>query len=448
MMIGPAMVQRGSRIAVIGSGISGMAAAYFLSRRYEVHLFEKESRIGGHTHTHLIEEPDSDFLTAVDTGFIVHNDYTYPNLVRLFDELGVKRQPSDMSFGVSCKETGFEYSSRGLKGLFAQRTNLLRPRHYLFLAELLRFNREAPKLLKDPDPSLTLGDYLERNRFSRDFIDLYLYPMASAVWSTSLERIRDFPALALIKFFANHGFLGIDTQFDWKTVKGGSSMYVAPLTALFRERIHTSAKIACVRRSARGVQLCLENQPPKLFDHVVFATHAPQALALLDQPTADERRILASFQTSRSRVWLHNDAGIMPRNKAAWASWNYHLSPKANPNGNPVVTVTYHMNRLQSLSTARQYFVTLNALSGIDERTILRELEYSHPLYTVDAIQAQAEWDTISGRNRTHFCGAYWFYGFHEDGLKSALRVAKALGVNWDQERVSHAANALVAAAR
>src|SRR5215475_1691073 len=349
MIVEPAIVQRGARIAVIGSGISGMAAAYFLSRRYEVYLFEKEARVGGHTHTHLIEEPEGDFLTAVDTGFIVHNDHTYPNLVRLFDELGVKRQPSDMSFGVSCKETGVEYSSRGLKGFFAQRTNLLRPRHYRFFAELLRFNREAPKVLEEPDLSLTLGDYLGRKRFSRDFIDLYLYPMASAVWSTSLERIRDFPVLTLIKFFANHGFLGIDTQFEWKTVKDGSSMYIAPLTAPYRERIHTSAKITRIIRGTRGVQLCLEDQPPRQFDHVILATHAPQALRLLDQPTDDERRILGSFQTSRNRVWLHTDSRIMPKSEEAWASWNYHLSRKLRSIDQQQATITYHMNRLQSL---------------------------------------------------------------------------------------------------
>lgn len=442
----PVMVQRGSRIAVIGSGISGMAAAYFLSRRYEVHLFEKEPRIGGHTHTQLIEEPESDFLTAVDTGFIVHNDRTYPNLVRLFDELGVKRQPSDMSFGVSSKETGFEYSSRGLKGFFAQRTNLLRLRHYRLFAELLRFNRKAATLLKEPDVALTLGDYVARNRFSKDFIELYLYPMASAVWSTSVEKIRDFPALTLIKFFANHGFLGIDTQFEWKTVKGGSGMYIAPLTAPYRERIHTSASITRAVRGARGVQLQFNDRPPRQFDHMVFATHAPQALALLDQPTADEQRILSQFLTSRSRAWLHTDTSIMPKREDAWASWNYHLFRSSGSNDNPRVTVTYHMNRLQSLNTARQYFVTLNALDGINQRTILRELEYSHPQYTVNAVQAQQEWDTISGRNRTHFCGAYWFYGFHEDGLKSALRVAQALGVNWGEKPASRPERMLAAA--
>ena len=445
MIVEPSLVQRGSRIAVIGSGISGMAAAYFLSRRYEVHLFEKEPRIGGHTHTHLIEEPGRDFLIAVDTGFIVHNDHTYPNLVRLFAELGVRRQPSDMSFGVSYRDTGFEYSSRGWKGFFAQRTNLLRPRHYRFFAELLRFNREAPKLLLEGDLNLTLSDWLERNRFSRDFNDLYLYPMASAVWSTSLERIRDFPALTLIKFFANHGFLGVDTQFEWKTLKGGSSMYIAPLTAPYRERIHTSARIRRVVRGARGVQVHFQDQSPRQFDHVVFATHAPQALALLEQPTADEARVLEKFQTSRSRVLLHTDASVMPERGDAWASWNYHLS-RAAVCGSPTATVTYHMNRLQSLNTSRQYFVTLNAPAGINERSILRELEYSHPLYTVNAVRAQREWDLISGRNRTHFCGAYWFYGFHEDGLNSALRVANALGVTWDQQWAAQPERALAAA--
>ena len=311
---------------------------------------------------------------------------------------------------------------------------------------LVRFNREAPRLLDQPDLTVTLGEYLERNRFSSEFTKFYLYPMASAVWSTSLETVRDFPALTLIKFFANHGFLGIDTQFEWKAVKGGSSMYIAPLTAPYRERIQTSARITRVVRGARGVQLCFEDQPPRQFDHVVFATHAPQALALLDKPTTDEERVLGKFQTSRSRVWLHTDANIMPKRQDAWASWNYHLSGKSGSGADPAVTVTYHMNRLQSLNTARQYFVTLNASAGINEQTILRELEYSHPLYTVNAVQAQKEWDIISGRNRTHFCGAYWFYGFHEDGLKSALRVANALGVNWDERPALHSERALAAA--
>ena len=443
-----ALASPGDRIAIIGSGISGMAAAYFLSSRYEVHLFEKEPRLGGHTHTHLIEEPGAEFLIPIDTGFIVHNDRTYPNLVRLLAELGVKCQPSDMSFGVSCKRTGFEYSSRGLKGFFAQRANLVRPRHYRFFQELLRFNREAPKLLKEPDINLTLRDYLEQNRFSADFINHYLYPMAAAVWSTSLEQMGDFPALTLITFFANHGFMGIDTQFQWKAIKGGSSVYIPPLTAPYRERIHTSTRITRIQRSPSGIELRFADRQSMKFDHVVFATHGPQVLPLLDAPTADEVRILGNFQTSRSQVWLHTDASIMPRRKDAWAAWNYHLSRKSSTSSGPVVAVTYHMNRLQSLKTRQQYFVTLNALDEINQKKVLRQMEYSHPLYTVNAVRAQEQWSEISGKNRTHFCGAYWFYGFHEDGLNSALHVARTLGVNWDQFRPVRQERAVAAAAR
>jgi len=420
----------GDRIAVIGSGISGLAAAYLLSSRYEVHLFEKEPRLGGHTHTHLIEDKQTGTLIPIDTGFIVHNDHTYPNLGRLFEHLGIERQRSDMSFGVSSKQTGFEYSSRGLRGFFAQRRNLFRPRHYGFFRELMRFNREAAELLRTNDVDLAIGEYLERNHYSSDFVDSYLYPMAAAVWSTSLRQIRDFPALTLVKFFHNHGFLGIDTQFQWKTVKGGSSAYIAPLTAPYHNRIVTSARITRVLRGAGGVEIRFEDRAPMRFDQVVFATHGPQVLPLLDEPTKTESEVLSAFETSTSEVWLHTDTRIMPRRRDAWASWNYHIGD-ASPD-QPAVAVTYHMNRLQQLKTSQQYFVTLNETTEVDPRKVLRKMEYSHPLYTVQSVRAQARWREISGKNRTHFCGAYWFYGFHEDGMNSALRVARSLAVKWD----------------
>ena len=421
------------RVAVIGSGISGMAVAYFLSRKYDVHLFEKENRLGGHTDTHLIEDPATGRTIPVDTGFIVHNDRTYPNLVRLFAELGVEAQPSDMSFGVSCRKTGFEYSSRGLSGFFAQRRNFFRPAHYLFFRELLRFNREATKLLQDPaNLNLTLGEYLEREGFSRDFTDKYLYPMSAAVWSTSLERMRDFPAFTLIRFFDNHGFLGINTHPTWKTLRGGSHTYIAPLTHPYAQNVHTRAHINSVQRDAQRVKLHFRNRSSQVFDQVVFATHGDQVLPLLDNPTQRECEILGKFRTSTSQTWLHTDTRLLPRRHEAWASWNYHVSIEGLENlASRGVAVTYDMNRLQAIDSSTRLCVTLNAVDGIDARKVLRRMEYSHPLYTLDSVRAQARWAEISGQNRTHYCGAHWFYGFHEDGLNSALRVARTLGVEW-----------------
>ena len=415
-----------SRVAVIGAGISGMAAAHFLSRKHQVFLFEKEHRLGGHTNTVMLETSQGPL--AVDTGFIVHNDRTYPNLVRLLAELGVQTQPSDMSFGVFCPETGFEYSSRGFGGLFAQRSNLFRPAHYRLFAEILRFNREAPKLLSDPRAAdVLLGEYIERAGFSEDFKNYYLYPMASAVWSMAPELVSSFPALTLVRFFDNHGMLGIHTHPKWKVIRGGSHVYIGPLTAAYRDRIFTGASIRAVSRTETGVTLRFAGLPSMEFDQVVFACHGDQVLPLLESPTEAERDVLGCFTTSRNETWLHTDSSALPRRPRARASWNYRVHEEQQA----AVTLTYHMNRLQSLETAEEYCITLNPREEINPAKVLRKMDYHHPLYTGEAIRAQQRWGEISGRNRTHFCGAYWFYGFHEDGLNSALRVARALGVDW-----------------
>jgi predicted NAD/FAD-binding protein len=412
------------RIAVIGSGISGMAAAYYLSRKHDVFLFEKESRLGGHTHTVTVESSRGPL--AVDTGFIVYNDRTYPNLVKLFSELGVETQASDMSFAVACRSTGFEYSSRGLNGFFAQRSNLLRLQQHLLLREILRFNREAPKLLSNPEAAaMTLGDAMEQGRYSSFFTERYLYPMAAAVWSMSTATIRRFPALTLLRFFANHGMLGIDTHPKWRVLRGGSSSYIPGITAPYRDRIHLGLDIHSVARDESGVTLRFTQRPGMRFEQVVFACHGDQILPLLEAPTEAERDILGRFKTSRNQVCLHTDSRWLPKRPRARASWNYNLS--AEPDAG--ATVTYHMNRLQSLNAAEDYCVTLNANGGIDSGKVLRHMVYRHPLYDSGAMQAQTRWREISGANRTHFCGAYWFYGFHEDGLNSAIRVARSLGV-------------------
>jgi predicted NAD/FAD-binding protein len=414
------------RIAVIGAGISGMSAAYFLARRHEVHLFEKDSRLGGHTHTIVVEGRNGPL--PVDTGFIVHNDRTYPNLVRLFRELGVETRPSDMSFAVLCHKSGFEYSSRGLTGFFAQPKNLLRSSHYELLAEILRFNREAPKLLMETHPvAMTLGEYLDEHRYRPVFTDRYLYPMASAVWSTSLEHIRSFPATTLIRFFNNHGMLQITRQPKWKVLKGGSHRYIGPLTAPYRARIHLDSNIRSVRRGEQGVFLTFPDQPEMKFDEVVFACHGDQVLPLLESPTDTEREIFGCFKTTRNEAWLHTDSSMLPARAQARASWNYHLSMDDTGGA----TVTYHMNRLQRLEAAEDYCVTLNPKGQLDESKVLRKITYHHPLYDHAALRAQARWGEVSGHHRTHYCGAYWLYGFHEDGLASALRVARNLGVSW-----------------
>lgn len=412
-------------IAVIGSGIAGMSAAYYLSRRHRVFLFEKEARLGGHTHTIPVDSAAG--TVPVDTGFIVHNDRTYPNLVALMRELGVETQPSDMSFAVSCRRTGFEYSSHGIRGFFAQPSNVMRPGHYRLLTEILRFNREAPKLLADPrGVNMTLADFLESGRYHPELVERYLLPMAAAVWSASVHSIRSFPAYTLVQFFDNHGMLGINTHPKWKVLRGGSASYIAPLTAPYRERICLGQEIRTVRRSGHGATLVFADGRETPFDEVVFACHGDQILPLLECPTELERDILGRFRTSRNEVCLHTDASLLPKRKSSRASWNYLL----NLEGSEGATLTYHMNRLQSLDTPENYCVTLNANGSIDPARVVRQLTYHHPLYTREAIRAQGRWKEISGANRTHFCGAYWFYGFHEDGVNSGMRVARTLGVD------------------
>jgi len=413
------------RFAVIGSGISGLAAAYYLSRKHDVFLFEREARLGGHTHTVTIESSAGPL--GIDTGFIVHNDRTYPNLVRLLADLDVSTQPSDMSFSVKSRGTGFEYSSQGLRGYFVQKSNIFKPSHYRLLLEILRFNREAPKILNRQDAqNLTLGEFIEDGKYSEHFTESYLYPMASAVWSTSMDSIRLFPALTLIRFFDNHGMLGFNTHPKWKVLRGGSNSYIGPIVAPYRERTFTGVEIASVRRGESGVTLRFTDRPAMAFDEVVFACHGDQVLPLLEVPTEIEREVLGNFKTSRNEVYLHTDASILPRRDWAKASWNYHLEPGARNS----VMLTYDMNRLQSLDVKERYCVTLNADGSIDPSKVLRKLVYRHPPYTREAIHAQARWAEISGKNRSHYCGAYWHYGFHEDGLNSARRVASALGIN------------------
>ena len=410
------------RIAVIGSGISGLTAAHYLSRRHEVYVFESDTRLGGHTHTVMVDSGLGPI--PVDTGFIVHNDTTYPNFCRLMKELGVETQPSDMSFAVTEQDGTFEYSSRGIGGFFAQKSNYLSPRHYTLLREILRFNREAPKVLTDPEAeAMALGEFLDAGGYSPVFVDRYLIPMAGAVWSMAPEVMQKFPVVTLVRFMQNHGMLGINTHPQWKVIRGGSHSYLAPLTAPFREHITKNTVITSIERSELGVTLLFRDRLAQQFDEVVFACYGDQILPLLAQPTEVERDVLGSFTTTRNEACLHTDARLLPKRAAARASWNYLLGDSGK------VTVTYHMNRLQSFKTTEDYCVTLNANGSIEPGRALRRIVYEHPLYTHAAIRAQQRWPEISGHNHAHFCGAYWFYGFHEDGVRSGMRVAEALGV-------------------
>lgn len=412
------------RVAVIGSGISGLGAAYFLSRRHEVHLFERQPRLGGHTHTHLIET--SQGPRAIDTGFIVHNGRTYPNFIRLMSEVGIEREKSDMSWGVTCARTGIEYSSLGANGFFATRRRVFAPSHWQLLADILRFNRQArAHLSQAAGETQTLGQFIADGRYSAIFQDYYLYPTVAAIWSTAPRRVLEFPAATLFRFFENHGLLAITGHPQWMVLRGGSSTYIPKLIQPLAGRVHTGVPVQSLIRQGTGVQLRMEGSEPLSFDAAVVATHGPQALAMLGDADPLEREVLSNFQTSTNEACLHTDSSVLPRRRAAWASWNYSIqADKASP-----ATLTYHMNRLQNITTAEQYCVTLNSTASIHPDKILRRLTYQHPLYTLEAVRAQSRWAEISGRRGVHFCGAYWANGFHEDGLRSGMRVAEALGV-------------------
>jgi predicted NAD/FAD-binding protein len=424
---GPApAIAPGRTVAVIGSGISGLAAAYLISRRHQVTLFERDRRLGGHTHTVVVEDEQGPL--PLDTGFLVHNDRTYPNLVRLFAELGVRTRPSDMSFSVACPTTGYEYSSRGLRGFFAQPRHIVSATQYVLLREIVRFNREAPAVLGEAGAEAwTLGEYLERHRYGHAFVTRYLVPMTSAIWSTSFEGISAFPVQTLVRFMQNHGMLSVAAHPLWRVVDGGSHTYIPRLIAPLDGRVERGVQLRGVGRDGAGVTLHFADRPAARFDHVVFACHGDQVLPLLQQPTDAERGVFREFTTTRNVTWLHRDGRLLPAAPWARASWNYRIGGDADA----APSVTYHLNRLQGLSTRHDYCVTLNPRQELADGLVIRTIEYRHPRYTVGAVRAQSRWREVSGGGRTHFCGAYWRYGFHEDGLLSAIRVAADFGVRW-----------------
>ncbi len=410
------------RIAIVGTGISGLVAAHRLHGEHEITVYEAAARLGGHTNTVRVEGEDRADLW-IDTGFIVFNDRNYPNFEALLDELGVAAQPSHMGFSVSDGRGRFEYSGTPW-GLFARPAHLVSPSFLGMLRDWRRFNREARELIGMNGTAPSLGAWLEQKGFSRHFVERLIVPQAAAVWSADPEQMWSFPASFMAEFFENHGMYSLRDRPRWRTVAGGSRSYVEAIAAPWRDRARLGAAVRRFERLPDGVRIEAEGCESERFDQVVIATHSDQALALLADPSAAERELLGAIPYQRNEAVLHTDASLMPRRRAAWSSWNFHLAAEGSARGS---TVTYWMNNLQKLRAERDYFVTLNRGGEIDPAAVLQRFEYDHPMYTREGVAAQARHAEISGVRRTHYCGAYWGWGFHEDGVVSGLRVSDAI---------------------
>ena len=411
------------RIAIVGTGISGLVAAHLLHREHEIVVFEAAPRLGGHTNTVEVESEDGPL--AIDTGFIVFNDRNYPRFEALLRELGVATQPSRMSFSVSDGRGEFEYAGTP-RGLFARPAHLVSPSFLGMLRDWRRFNREARELIGMNGSSRSLGEWLERRGFSRHFVERLIVPQASAVWSADPQQMWSFPAGFMAEFFDNHGMYSLRDRPRWLTVGGGSRRYVEAISAPWRERVRLGAPVRRIERLPDAVRIEAEGCESELFDQVVLATHSDQALALLADPSEAERAILGAIPYRRNETVLHTDRSLLPRRRAAWASWNFHLGEQ--PSGG--TTVTYWMNNLQRLRAEREYLVTLNRSAAIDPAKVLRRVVYDHPVYTREGVRAQGRYAEIGGLRRTHYCGAYWGWGFHEDGVRSAERAYAAIAAS------------------
>jgi len=412
------------RIAIVGAGVSGLVCAHLLHRRHEVSVFEAEPRVGGHAHTVDVEVEGERF--AVDTGFLVYNERTYPAFTRLLRELGVATQASDMSLSVASEASGVEWASHGVNAFFAQRQNLLRPAFLRMLRDKLRFDREAPRLLDASGEKATLGEWLCGRGYSRSFVEDYVVPMGTAIWSADPAEFLRFPAVSFVRFFANHGLLSARPGLQWRTVSGGSRHYVDALVTPFRERIRTGCAVRALARRPRALELSTADGAVHRFDRVILAVHGDQALRLLADPTDAERRLLSAMRTQENEALLHRDASLMPRRRRAWASWNTRVP--CEPRGR--VLVTYHLNRLHALRSRHELFVTLNGSDRVDPAKVIARHVYRHPVFDAEAIAAQRRRAAIDGIDRTHYCGAWWGWGFHEDGVQSALAVCRRFGVD------------------
>jgi len=409
-------------IAIIGSGISGLTAAYLLSKKHHVTVFEKNDVIGGHTATVDIEKDGQAY--AIDTGFIVFNDQTYPNYLALLSEIGIGKQATEMSFSVHNCQTGLEYNGHNLNTLFAQRRNLLNPRFWLLVKEILRFNKRCKSIFEQDVylPGLTLGDFLIEHKFSAFFAEHYILPMGAAIWSSSLEQMEDFEFRFFVQFFHNHGLLNVADRPQWYVVPNGSRSYLQPLCAPFKDNIHINSGVIGITRNNNQVQVHFEKpEQSQSFDEVVIACHSDQALLLLSDATEDEVALLSAMPYSENSVILHTDESLLPDRKTAWASWNYQLSVDRSK----AASVTYNMNILQGLKSEHTFCVTLNQKQDINPQKILKEFVYHHPIFSSGSIRAQQQRALICGQQHTHFAGAYWHSGFHEDGVRSAVEVAQ-----------------------
>jgi uncharacterized protein len=410
------------KIAVVGTGISGLATSYLLSSEHDIYVYEASDYAGGHVHTVSVSMGDADY--EIDTGFIVYNDKTYPNFIKLMERLGVSSQPTSMSFSVKCDRSGLEYNGTSLNGLFAQRINLVKPSFLSMVREILRFNREAKSFLKESTEEITFGEFLKRGHYSSELSENYAIPMASAIWSAKPQVIEGSNFRFFAEFFENHGMLNVEDRPQWKVIRGGSKQYVSPLIESFKDRIRLNAPVEKIARRTNGVEIINKNGESKVFDRVVIATHSDQALKMIENPTEKEREILGAIPYQKNIAVLHWDSSVLPKKRRAWASWNYRRLVK------PVeeTTVTYNMNMLQTIDSQKTFCVSLNMEDLIDPNKIIKKITYHHPIFTTDSIAAQKRHQEIDGADRIHFCGAYWGFGFHEDGLKSALAVCQKFG--------------------
>lgn len=416
------------KVAIIGSGISGMTAGHYLAPFHDVHLFESEDRLGGHTHTHEVKTASGTY--NIDTGFIVFNDRNYPNFIKLLDKLGIPSKPSIMSFSVKSEKNGLEYNGNNLNSLFCQRKNLFSISFWRMIKDILRFNKEATKhylTVAENDEKRTLAEYLAQNNYSDEFAKNYIIPMGAAIWSASLDEMKKFPFGFFVRFFHHHGLLTIDNRPQWRVILGGSKSYIPKLTENFAKNIHLSSKVTSVTRETNTMKLTV-NGVTHDFDHVIFACHADQAMKILSNPNEKEKEVMGGFAYRPNEAVLHTDTSVLPSTELGHASWNYFILKDSQDDMS--VALTYHMNILQGLNAPEKFLVSLNMTNRIDPKKIIKKLNYTHPVYNVACVDSQKRWSEISGVDRVHFCGAYWANGFHEDGVVSAIRVAKSLGVN------------------
>ncbi len=411
-------------IAIVGTGIAGMGAAHLLHKKYDITLFEQNDYVGGHTNTVSINENDANI--PIDTGFIVFNYETYPHLCKLFEELDIAVKKTDMSFGVQYKPTGLEYCGTSLNHLFAQRKNLFNINYIRFLLQINRFNSECIEVINDPIyQNYSVSTYVKAKKYSEDFTYKYLLPMTAALWSTPTDITLQFPIVSLVRFFKNHGFLGLNTQFQWYTVQNGSHTYRDKLIAPFKDKIRLNSKVTSVKRIDSGIELTGNNKQTFKFNKVIFASHADQTLDMLSDATDEEISLLKPFQYQNNIATLHTDSSLMPKNKLTWSAWNYRID---EINNEKVPHCIYYMNRLQNISNNQDYFLSINDPSLIEPNKILKVIQYEHPIFTVEAMQAQKSLHLLNNNdNNTYYCGSYFKYGFHEDALASAIEICKKL---------------------